>query len=219
VSAERANRLGPAGRRPLGQAVADVLRDAIYAGRFRPGDRIAQAVVARELGVSQTTVRDALAALEHEGLVRRGPNQGAVVARLSRADVEEIVTLRSALEALAVRRVVHRATPEQLARLEENVRVMKGSSGAGRVADLDLQFHELLVRFAGHQRLLACWQTLRSQLKLLLVSHNLRDPRSPEKTVRHHRQLIRLLKARDEAGAVALLERGGDAYRVQLLSE
>jgi DNA-binding GntR family transcriptional regulator len=219
MTAESAGRLGPAKRRPLGQAVADVLRDGIYAGRFRPGERIAQAAVAQELGVSQTTVRDALSALEHEGLVRRGPNQGATVTRLSRDDIDEIITLRSALEAMAVRRVVRRATPEQLGQLEENVRVMRASSGAGRVADLDLQFHELLVRFAGHERLLACWQTLRSQLKLLLVTHNLRDPRSLEKTVQNHRELIRLLQARDADAAVAFVEQAGEVYRVQLLSE
>jgi DNA-binding GntR family transcriptional regulator len=211
--------LGPAKRRPLGQTVAEVLREAIYTGRFRPGDRIAQALIAQELGVSQTTVRDALATLEYEGLVRRGANQGALVTELSHGDIEEIVSLRTALETMAIRRVIRQATADQLAQLEENIRAMKSSWGPRQVADLDLQFHELLVRFAGHKRLLSCWQTLRSQLKLLLVTHNLRDPRSPEKTVLNHRRLMQLIKERDEAGATAFMERSGQVYRVHLLSD
>jgi DNA-binding GntR family transcriptional regulator len=217
--AENNVRLEPAQRRPLGQTVAEVLRDAIYTRRFRPGDRIAQAAIAQELSVSQTTVRDALATLEYEGLVKRSANQGAVVAQLAKDDIEEIVTLRNTLEAMAIRLVIRQATDAQLQQLEKNIRAMKASSGPGPVADLDLQFHEMLVRFANHKRLLSCWQTLRSQLKLLLVSHNRRDPRSLERTVQNHRELIRLIKARDDAGALDHVQQSGDVYRVQLLSE
>jgi DNA-binding GntR family transcriptional regulator len=214
-----AARLTPPKRLSLGQSVADVLRDAIFTGRFLPGQRIAQAVVAQELGVSQTTVRDALATLQHEGLVQRTAHQGAAVTRLSQDDIDEIISLRTVLERMAIRRVIRQATPEQLRLLEENVRSMAASHGPGQAAELDLQFHELLVRFANHRRLLACWRTLLSQLKLLMVSHNLRDRRSLEKTIQNHRQLLRLIRAGDEGRALAHAERSNNVYRVQVLSE
>jgi DNA-binding GntR family transcriptional regulator len=214
-----AARMAPAKRQSLGQTVAEDLRNAIFTGRFRPGDKIAQALIAQELDVSQTTVRDALATLEYEGLLKRNANQGAVVTRLSRSDIEEIVSLRITLEVMAIRQVIRHATPEQLEQLEENIREMKGSWGAGQVAELDLQFHELLVRFANHQRLHSCWQTLLGQLRLMMISHNLRDRRSLTRTIENHKTLIRLIKARDEASAVAHVERSGDVYRVQVLSE
>jgi DNA-binding GntR family transcriptional regulator len=214
-----AARLAPAKRQSLGQMVAEVLRSAIFAGRFRSGERIAQALIAQELDVSQTTVRDALATLEYEGLVKRNANQGAIVTRLSRSDVEEIVSLRITFEIMAIRRVIRHATQEQLEQLEENIREMKSSWGAGQVAELDLQFHELLIRFANHKRLHSCWQSLLGQLRLLMISHNLRDRRSLARTVRNHMELINLIKARDESRAVAHVERSGDVYRVQVLTE
>jgi DNA-binding GntR family transcriptional regulator len=214
-----AARLAPAKRQSLGQMVAEVLRSAIFAGRFRSGERIAQALIAQELDVSQTTVRDALATLEYEGLVKRTANQGAIVTRLSRSDVEEIVSLRITFEIMAIRRVIRHATQEQLEQLEENIREMKSSWGAGQVAELDLQFHELLIRFANHKRLHSCWQSLLGQLRLLMISHNLRDRRSLARTVRNHMELINLIKARDESRAVAHVERSGDVYRVQVLTE
>src|SRR5262249_50439693 len=139
-------RLQPAKKLSLGQTVAHSLREAIYSGRFRPGERIPQAVIAQELGVSQTTIRDAFATLEREGLVKRSANQGAIVTELSRNDIEEIVTLRTTLEAMAVRRVIQKATAEQLQQLEENIQEMTHTWGPGQVAELDLRFHELLVR-------------------------------------------------------------------------
>lgn len=214
-----ANVLKPAKRQPLGHTVAESLRDAIYSGRVRSGQRIGQAIVARELGVSQTTVREALTILEHEGLVDREANQGAVVRQLSRADIEEVVSLRANLETMAVRRVIRQANPEHLEMLRQNIRTMQTAAGAGQVADLDLDFHELLIGLAGHKRLLACWQSLRTQIKLLMVSHNLRDPRSPHGTVKNHKELLELITARDEDGAVAHLERANVVYLVQATTE
>jgi DNA-binding GntR family transcriptional regulator len=211
--------LSPPKRQSLGQTVADTLREAIYGGRFRPGDRIAQATVAQELSVSQTTIRDAFTTLEREGLVVRGAHQGAVVTKLSRADVDEIVSLRTTLEAMAVRRLIQQATAEQVAQLEENIQTMQATATAGQVADLDLQFHELLVRFANHKRLYACWQTLKTQIKLLMVGHNLRERRARQQTVENHRQLMRWIKARDEARAVDHVQRHSEVYRLQPLEE
>jgi len=207
-----ANALRPTKRLPLGQAVAGSLRDAIYTGRFPPGQRIGQAIVARELGVSQTTVREALTTLEHEGLVDREANQGAAVRQLSRADIEEIVTLRANLETMAVRRLIQQANPEHLEILQQNIRAMQTTAGPVPVADLDLDFHELLLRLAGHKRLLSCWQSLRTQIKLLMVTYNLRNPRSPRTTIEDHKRLLQLIKARDEEGAAAHLQRGNLVY-------
>jgi DNA-binding GntR family transcriptional regulator len=211
--------LAPTKRQSLGQMVADVLRNAIFTGRFRPGDKIAQALIAQEMDVSQTTVRDALASLEYEGLLKRNANQGAVVTRLSRDDIDEIISLRITLEVMAIRRVIRQATSEQLEQLEENIHEMRGSCGAGHVAESDLKFHELLVRFANHQRLYSCWQTLLGQLRFLMISHNLRDRRSLKRTIQNHRELLSLIKARDERRAVAHVERSGDVYRLQVLTE
>lgn len=204
--------LRPAKRQSLGQTVATSLREAIYSGRLAPGQRIGQVQVARELGVSQTTVREALTILEHEGLAVREANQGAVVCHLSRTDIEEIVTLRANLEAMAVRRLIAQANPEHVELLRQNIRTMQSVRDAAELAELDLDFHELMLRLAGHHRLLACWQTLRTQIKLLMVSHNRRDPRSPRGTVESHKELLRLIEAGDAEAAAANLAAGNRVY-------
>ena len=97
-------------RPPLRSAVLDSIRAAIFAGRFRPGDPLKEIVIARDLGVSQATVREALLQLEHVGLVQRVPNIGSTVTRLSVAELCERVQLRVVLEAIAaVERAQHEA--------------------------------------------------------------------------------------------------------------
>lgn len=203
--------------RTLPQTIADALREAIYAGRFPPGARIPQAIVARELGVSQTTVRDAFALLEREGIVERGDRRGATVIRLSREDIEEIVTLRTVLEATAMRRLVRGDTTAVVAELEANLAAMKACRDGRELAVLDLDFHEIIVRGAGNKRLYGCWQGLLPPLKLLMMAHHQQDPNVFDGTTTNHRKLIRLIRANDEANAIALLEGSSDIYLVQLL--
>src|SRR5579884_174697 len=89
--------LKPPTRKTLADGAADSLRNAIVQGIFRPGQRLTEMHLADHLQVSRAPVREALACLEQEGLVSRTPGGGALVARLSPADIEEVCTLRMAL--------------------------------------------------------------------------------------------------------------------------
>ena len=76
-------------RRNLAEDVAEHIRQEILAGRFRPGDRIDQDAIAVQLGVSRLPVREALIALDQEGLIESIPRRGAYVQRLEREDIAD----------------------------------------------------------------------------------------------------------------------------------
>jgi DNA-binding GntR family transcriptional regulator len=83
---------------------------------------------------------------------------------------------------------------------------------AEQLARLDLDFHEILVRAAKHKRLLAVWLTLCSQIRLLMVQHNLVEKESRPATVQAHGELLQAIRARDENRAIALTERHMRSY-------
>ena len=116
---ETSLRLAPAQKRVLADEVADVLRAAILDGRLEPEQQILESHVADMMQVSRGPVREALSRLEQEGLVYKVRNRGTFVARLSREDVEEVCSLRQALELLAVQYFLRNATLDDVARLEE----------------------------------------------------------------------------------------------------
>ena len=198
--------LRPTLRQTLADSIAESIRDAIFGGHFEPGQRLAEAQLARKLKVSRAPVREALASLEQEGLVSRTAGGGTTVARLSRTDVEEICSLRAPLEALAVRLAIARGSGRHWAELAANIQATERINDPQQLAQKDLEFHETIVRAAEHSRLLASWLNLRSQIRLIMVQRNLTDADSRRGTVQGHRELLEALQARDAASAVAVLE-------------
>src|SRR2546421_3108883 len=90
-------------KRSLADDIVDRLREAIFSGQFPPNEHLREETLAEFLRVSRGPIREALGQLEREGLVIKEPNKGARVARLSRKDLDEVHSLRLALEQLAIR--------------------------------------------------------------------------------------------------------------------
>jgi len=162
------------GRRlPIADQIAQSIRDMIVAGDLNPGDRIVESRMARQIGVGQPTVREALVALEHQGLVVRKANQGCVVTSLTRAEISQILRIRAVLETLAVELAAESGADSDIQKLLD---LTEGMKEAGRIRDpqrffeLDLQFHEVLWRMSGNSllpRLLS--QTLLPLLAFLFI--------------------------------------------------
>jgi DNA-binding GntR family transcriptional regulator len=206
VAKDTLHALRPATRQTLGENVAVSLREAIFRGLFRPGQRLAEASIASMLKVSRAPVREALASLEQEGLVSRGTNRGTTVISHSRKDVEEICSLRLPLEILAVEQAIEHGTGEHWAHLAANVRETEKTRSPEQLATLDLEFHDTLMRAADHGRLLSTWLGLRSQIRLLMMRRNLSDADSHRATVHCHKELLEAIQARDMVRAVELVE-------------
>jgi DNA-binding GntR family transcriptional regulator len=202
--------LTPAVKRSLADDVTDRLRDAILQGGFKPGEPLREEQLAASLDVSRGPVREALVQLEREGLVIVRRHRGATVARLSRADAEEVYSLRLALERLAVQRAVQTATDSDFAALEAVLAAFRAAftrePTEQEIAGLDVRFHDLIYRAARHQRLYDSWATLRSQIFLFLLSRNIANPDFRVITVKSHQDLLDVLRSRDQARAAQEIE-------------
>jgi DNA-binding GntR family transcriptional regulator len=148
--------LDPIRGNSLGAMVADSVRSAIYSGRFKPGDAVREMQIARELRVSQTTVREALLQLEHAGLVVREANRGTRITILSDEDVRERITIRVVLETTAALEAARRMTASDLAELENRKKQLATAIRRNQyyeAAQLDLAFHRIIWRACGNQTL------------------------------------------------------------------
>jgi DNA-binding GntR family transcriptional regulator len=158
--------------------IADMLRGMIIRGDLNPGDRIVESRVARQLGVGQPTVREALVALEHQGLVVRRANQGCAVTTLSPAEISQILPIRQQLETLAVELAVDNATDADIHKLIGLTGLMKASARAQDVGEFfehDLKFHETLWRLSGNVFLPRLLSQLMLPLLAFLFLRNLRN--------------------------------------------
>ena len=141
-------------------SVADQLRNRIFDGEILPGSHLMEVVLAKQLGVSRTPVRDALARLAEEGLLVYQPNRGFLVRRFDVKDVIDAFTLRASLEALGCRLIGERGLQDHVHKqlvllLEAQRQVVHGSEwNDERILlwqTLNLDFHFALLELADNQ--------------------------------------------------------------------
>src|SRR3954469_22558476 len=163
--------------RPRGPAPSNVdlavaaIRDAIVAGRLRPGERIKEVPLAEDLGFSRAPVRDALRLLERDGLVELVPNRGAVVPELRAVDVLEVYALRASLGTLALHKLMLDPGSLALAPLERELArlVRAGDRRRSRAAaEADLAYQEAVVAAAGLPRVADEFARLSWQVRMFL---------------------------------------------------
>lgn len=115
--------LAPIGRPavPVREQVLVALRTAILDFKLKPGQRLVERELIEQLGVSRTSIREALRELAAEGLVTVVPQRGAIVSTPTRTDAIDLYEVRAALESLVVQRFVERANDSQVERLQAAV--------------------------------------------------------------------------------------------------
>ena len=186
----------------LRHEISDILREAIWTGVLRPGQRLSENWLAGEIGVSRPPLREAIRVLEQEGLVVSIPRRGSFVRTLAGQDISEIYTVRCALEGMAAELAME-ALPHELERLDQmvvQVETWDGVSGAHlrEVVDRDFDFHRALVNLSGNERLVAMWEQIAGQLRLALT---LVDPAffQPDYIESTHRPLVAAIRQGDRA--------------------
>lgn len=122
--------------------VADALREAIVGGEYPPGSRIRQEAIAERFGASRVPVREALKALEADGLVTLVANTGAWVTRLSLAECEEVYQTRERVEPLLLRYSAPHLDEAELDELERLAERMAETSDVEEFLRLDREFHQ-----------------------------------------------------------------------------
>jgi len=198
--------LTPANRKSLGEDVAERLRDAILHGELSPGQRLREEELSARIQVSRGPVRDAFILLEHEGLVQSSRNRGVSVVELTRDDLQEIYTLRSVLEPLAISLAIERGDASDLAEMDASLAEMTSAFSRriteGDAARLDVQFHDTIYQAAHHQRLSNAWEQIRLPTYWFMLSRNVASSDWREATVQGHAEILKVIKKGNQDAAV-----------------
>lgn len=201
-----------------GVSLADQAREAIRAaildGRIKPEERVTIEHIAAELGISRTPVREALKALEVDGLVRLLPHRGAVVERFARDELDHRYCIRAMLEGYAAE-LACRADPLGIADLlDANCNRLAALVASADVADpqqvqplgeLNVQFHAIIREASRSPTLIRLLETLRNPLAFTLYYWS--APERQHASIEAHRQIAAAFRTRKPALARRLVER------------
>jgi DNA-binding GntR family transcriptional regulator len=197
--------------RPRGPAPSNVdlaleaVREAIVAGRLRPGERIKEIPLAEELGFSRAPVRDALRLLERDGLVELVPNRGAIVPELRAVDVLEVYAMRAALGTLALQKLM--LDRGSLAPLERELsRLVRAGERrrAREAADADLAYQQAVVDEARLPRVASEFERLTWAVRMFLGALDIDVLDTLPRVVAEVRALHDAIAARDVPAAAQL---------------
>lgn len=186
--------------------VADALRRGIILGELPPGLHLQEPALAEKFAVSRIPIREALARLALEGLVKIQPRRGAYVVGVSETDIHHVYDLRILLETHALESALDRFSPPIVAGLDVLIERMDASIQRGQLretADEDIRFHREILAVAANPRLLTAWEPIAGLAGAMIETNllawaSLRDIRP---AAEGHRELVRLIEQRDLAAA------------------
>jgi DNA-binding GntR family transcriptional regulator len=189
--------------RTVAGIVAERLRAQIVAGDLPAGTKLRQVEIARRFDVSTTPVREALATLQREGLVRLHPQRGAVVFLPSVEDLREHYEIRAALEAVAVARAAERFEADWAAPLEALLKAMSKGPPAPRYLTLNQRFHTELYAHSRRPRLVEMIAALRDASSAYLHIYRAARDFPVKRLDSEHRRILAACVARDPDEAAA----------------
>lgn len=195
-------------RPALAVELTDRLRRLIMEGELKPGDKVPERSLTERFGVSRTPVREAVKVLAAEGLIVLVPNRGAVVSRLTVAELEEVFPVLAALEGVAGELACRRASDEEIAAIRRLNDAMHAAFDLGdrpTYFEINQQIHAAILGAARnptltHQHQLVARRAARARYQANLTGERWRQ------AVSEHDALIEALEARDGKRLGALMK-------------
>lgn len=182
--------------------VVHALREAIIAGRLKPGERIRERELVAMLGVSRSPLREAIRILETEGLITSLAHRGARVSELSATDLRDMLHVRIMLESFAARLFIERLDDRVLQAMQDQVERARAPGYQVDLQanfDLGLEFHDLLVGACGNRKVVQLHENLKrhqTRYQHFAFARLGRDVRALDE----HAEMVAALRARDLVG-------------------
>lgn len=205
-------------REALGSQVAAALREAIAGGEFVRGERLIEADLAERFGVSRGPIRDAFRILQVEGLVEN-QQPGVTVIGIDHDSINELYSLRGAIEGLAVRLAVGRYDASRFGEIHRQVEVMHRaaeSDDAAGFAQADVAFHNEICLISGHKRLADVWQRYEA-IMMTLLRLTISLEQDLQASAAKHRELLDLIKRGDPEAAETELTNHLEGSRARMV--
>lgn len=162
---------------PLKSIVKDYIDNEILLGNLKEGEKINESRLCEKLNLSKSPVREALTELVAEGILSKEDYKGISVSVFSDKDIEELTHLRITLELMAVDYLVpyiNKKTQNDLREIAEKIKVASDNNDYVYMAEVDLEFHQYIIKLAHNKILLETWGNIYRRFRLHLYKKNIR---------------------------------------------
>lgn len=200
------NKIDETSGKSMRELVLGELRNAIFMGHIKPGDRLVETTVANSMGISRTPVREALRQLESEGLAINIPRKGTIVKGICVEDANEIYEIREVLEGLAARGACLHISRMEIRELRQIIRDMDQSiknNDEEAYVYVHNRFNRIILDSCKNKRLINQMESIYEYLKSLRKISLLTDSRKKE-ALKEHIEIVNAIENGDEDEAERL---------------
>ena len=193
----------------LSQKVYQALKTEIIKGSLKPGTKLLEGKIAKQMKVSRTPIREALRELAAEGFVKISPNQGVIVSSASIEDIQEVLQICGVLEGLAARLAATVINMEEVKELEKYQKQMEhytNKDNSLAFSEIDAEFHELILDICGNNRLIQVRKNTSDQAHGYRI-RSLGVPGRLKYSLKEHQEILEALKRKDSEQADRLSQK------------
>lgn len=204
----------------LSRSIAEQLKQAIYAGEFKAGDRLNEAALALRMGTSRGPIREAIRILTGTGLVTPVVNRGVFVRKVSIQEMLEIYDLRALVFGFAAGRACEHVTDEHRQQFEALLDGMDRAAQAGDSGlyyELNVQFHGMILALSNSGRAHQLYDSYVKELHLYR-RQNFNAPGNMRRSNVEHRKIFEAISKGNAAKAKQYAEEHIQAGRQRLLA-
>lgn len=180
----------------LKQQIAEEIKKMIFDGKLEQGEKITELYVAQSLGVSRTSVREAMLILELEGLLVSEPYKDTRVTTITQEEVLEIlIPMRLKIEIFSLKKGFSNWEGDTRKKFEIILQNMKKAifyEDLSSFIELDIQLHELIVRSSGLENVIRIWESIVNRIRLHFLYQNSKSG-TMEKWLKEHEELVNTL--------------------------
>lgn len=182
--------------RPIRDDIYIAIRRAIISGKYKPGERLQEENLAKELGTSRTPVREALRKLEVEKMVVHFPHRGTVVSEVAMDEMEDLYAIRSMIEGIIARRAAERATEADISRLKRLMDDEEAAKELPKIADGIDAYNFAITEIADCKIIADLSRKVRETLsRMIVLGHT--NPNRRQDAQHEHREIVAAIASGD----------------------
>lgn len=189
----------------LKESAYKIIKEKLLNQEFEPGSRIREDLLAQEISMSRTPVREAINQLTAEGLVNNVPRKGIFVVQLTPEEIGNLLDIREVLETLAVENCITKATDAQVQLLEsilEEFETALIKDNYKKCNSLDSNFHLEIAKISNNKKLIDFLMEIEDFMLIARAIEKKNQPKQKnEQTLKEHQSILKAIRIRDKGQA------------------
>lgn len=206
----------------LREKIYDMLKEAISSGELKPGERIIESRLAKDIGISRTPIREAIRLLESEGYLESMENGGVRVTEITEEDIKEWSEIKSVLNELAVMKTIDRISKEEIEKLKIDLEKVEKVLEEGENIDNEeiiswnADFHQRIFEASGNSLIKSISKEYQKYTYIMRKYLSQIEGRH-EQALKEHKEILRAIVEKNKEEAIRLSKEHSESSKNALL--